>query len=83
MIIFNDLIKQSNNTLDNINYFKIFKLLDSSQSEIKHFDDFFLQVNTTVQNKSDNIRMLLAKVKVKIARKHEECDHLYETIRHL
>jgi benzoyl-CoA reductase/2-hydroxyglutaryl-CoA dehydratase subunit BcrC/BadD/HgdB len=71
MIIFNDIIEQSNNSLANINYFKIFKILEENNSPIKHYEDFFHQVNSTVTKKSDNIRMLLAKVKARIAKKHE------------
>jgi hypothetical protein len=37
MIIFNELIEQSNNSVDNINYFKIFKILEENQSPIKHY----------------------------------------------
>lgn len=71
MVVFNQLIEKSNNIFDNINYFKIFKILEENQSPIKHYEDFFLQVNTTVGKKSDNIRMLLAKIKARIAKKHE------------
>jgi tetratricopeptide (TPR) repeat protein len=80
MIVFSELIEQSNNSLDNINYFKIFKILEDNRSPIKHYEDFFLQVNSTVTKKSDNIRMLLAKVKGRIAKKHEENGDYYESI---
>jgi hypothetical protein len=71
VIIFNELIEKSNNTIDNINYFRIFKALEENQSPIKHYEDFFQLVNSTVVKKSDNVRMLLAKVKARIAKKHE------------
>ena len=70
MFIFNEVIVKSNNSLDNINYFKIFKILEDNRSPIKHYEDFFHQVNSTVTKKSDNMRMLLAKVRAKIAKKH-------------
>lgn len=66
--------------MDNINYFKIFKMLEETGAEIKHYEDYFLQVNVSVPKKSDNIRMLLAKIKVKIAKKHEANKDLYDTI---
>lgn len=48
MEVFNDLIKSSNNTVDNINYFKIYKFLEESNSEIKHYEEFFNSVDSTV-----------------------------------
>lgn len=71
MIIFNEIIEKSNNSLDNINYFKIFKVLEDNRSPIKHYEDFYHQINTTVTKRSDNMRMLLAKVKSRIAKKYE------------
>jgi predicted translin family RNA/ssDNA-binding protein len=80
MIVFNELIKASNNTVDNINYFRIYQLLEENQAEIKHFEDFFLQVNSTISRKSDNIRMLLAKVKSHIAKQHEKNHNYYDAL---
>lgn len=70
MAIFNDIIIQSNNVVDNIIYFKIFKLLEDNQSPIAHYNDLFLQIYQVVSKKSDNVRMLLAKIKARVAKKH-------------
>lgn len=48
MDVFSKLIKDSNNVIDNIYYFKIFKFLTENKSEIKHFESFYNQVNITV-----------------------------------
>lgn len=80
MIVFNELIKASNNTVDNINYFRIYQLLEENQAEIKHFEDFFLQVDSTISRKSDNIRMLLAKVKAHVAKQHEKHQNYYDAL---
>ena len=68
MLIFTDMIKNSNTPLENINYFKIYKILQDSGAESKHYEDFFYQAHILLKKKSDNMRMLLAKVKVKIAK---------------
>jgi hypothetical protein len=71
MLVFSKMIKASNNTIDNINYFKIYKFLAENNGEIRHFEDFFQQCNTAVTKKSDNVRMLLANVKAHVAKQHE------------
>ncbi len=48
MVIFNPIIKESNNTVDNINYFKIYKFLEDNKSDIKHFEDFYFQLDSTI-----------------------------------
>jgi len=52
--------------LDSINYFKIYKMLEEAEADIKHYEDFYLQLDLSVPKKSDNIRMLLAKIKARI-----------------
>ena len=47
---------------------------------MKHFEDFYLQVNLTVNKKSDNIRMLLANVKVYLAKEHEKVSNNYDAL---
>lgn len=37
MTIFSELVRASNNTVDNINYFKIFKFLEDNKSDVKHY----------------------------------------------
>ena len=71
MTIFSDLVRTSNNIVDNIYYFKIFKFLEDNKSDVKHYEDFFLMMFATVTRRSDNIRMLLAKIKARIAKKYE------------
>lgn len=55
--------------MDSINYFKIYKMLEEAEADIKHYEDFYLQLDLSVPKKSDNIRMLLAKIKARIAQK--------------
>lgn len=83
MLIFHELIRESNNVVDNINYFKIYKILSESQAEIKHYEDFFHQINSLVKKKSDNIRMLLAKTKVHMAKQMEKNNELSAAISQL
>ena len=47
---------------------------------MKHYEDFYFQVDTTITKKTDNLRMLLANVKVKIAKKHELLNHNYDAL---
>ncbi len=72
MVVFNDLILKSNNVIDNINFFKIFKVLEENKGGIKDYQDFYYQLNIVVTKKSDNVRMLMAKVKARVAKLHEE-----------
>jgi hypothetical protein len=72
MVVFNDLIIKSNNVIDNINFFKIFKVLEENKGGIKDYQDFYYQLNIVVTKKSDNVRMLMAKVKARVAKLHEE-----------
>ena len=44
MAVFNDVIMKSNNVVDNLAYFKIFKLLEDHQCSITHYNDLFLQI---------------------------------------
>ena len=83
MLVFTDVIKNSSSTLDNINYFKIYKILHESQAGSQHYEDFFSQVNILVKKKSDNMRMLLAKIKVKVAKMSEEAGDLPLTLKRI
>ena len=65
--------------VDNIYYFKIYKLLADNKCEIKHYGEFYEQVNQVVTKKSDNIRMMLANCKVQIAKIHEQYENYYDS----
>lgn len=58
-------------------------MLEDAKAEIKHYEDFYLQLDLSVPKKSDNIRMLLAKIKARIAQKHEANNNLYDSARQL
>ena len=58
-------------------------MLEEAEADIKHYEDFYLQLDLSVPKKSDNIRMLLAKIKARIAQKLEKSNDLYSSIRQL
>lgn len=37
MSVFSELVRASNNTVDNINYFRIFKFLEDNKSDVLHY----------------------------------------------
>ena len=83
MTVFDKFIKASNNTLDNINYVKLYKFLVETNCEPKHFEYLFHEVNVTIDKKSDNIRMLLANLKVHVAKQHERQGNYYDALNSL
>lgn len=58
-------------------------MLEEAEADIKHYEDFYLQLDLSVPKKSDNIRMLLAKIKARIAQKLQKNNDLYNSIRQL
>lgn len=80
MVIFNEVIKGSNSVVDNINYFSIYKILDETKADLKHYQDFYQQLDTMVEKKSDNIRVLMAKMKGFIAKQQESKGNYYEAL---
>jgi hypothetical protein len=58
-------------------------MLEDTKAEIKHYEDFYLQLDLSVPKKSDNILMLLAKIKARIAQKQEASNNLQDSVRQL
>lgn len=83
MVVFKDLIIKSNNVIDNINFFKIFKVLQENKGGVKEYQDFYYQLDVVVAKKSDNVRMLMAKIKARVAKLHEEKNEYSESISNL
>lgn len=77
IVIFDDLIKASNNTVDNINYFSIYKILEEAQADASHYEQYYNQLEKIVEKKSDNIRLLMGKMKGLIAKRQEKEGNYY------
>lgn len=51
-----------------MNIFKIFKVMESSEFNLEAYEDFFNCVNNTIKRKSDNMLLLLAIVRQRMAK---------------
>ena len=71
ILVFSDLVREAQTSMETMNYFKIYKFLEENKCEIKHYQDYFFMVDSSLPKKSDNIRMLMAKIKVRISKRYE------------
>lgn len=69
--LFESAIKNSTGLLDQMTIFKIFKVMEASPLNIVTYNKFYETVDTLFKKKSDNMLLLLASIKRKMAENYK------------
>lgn len=70
--IFESAIKNSTGLLDQMTIYKVFKVMEGCPFNIDTYMKFYETVDETFKRKSDNMLLLLASIKKKIAEHHKK-----------